>query len=121
MSDASGASSTASIQRYGILKGPNGLRAAWRLLIFIAILVPLGYAASLGTGALVRGAHPSQFTPMGVIMSYGLFVLSLLLATWIMGRIEGRAFADYGLPWRAAFGHRFWQGAAFSFASLTLL
>lgn len=36
-----------------------------------------------------------------------------------MGRIERRSFADYGLPWRRAFGRRFWQGAAFSFVSLT--
>jgi hypothetical protein len=121
MTVASGAMSSPSMPDYGIFKGPNGLRAGWRLLIFIAILVSLEYAASLGTGALVQRVHPDKFTPLGVLLSYGLFVLPLLLATWIMGRIEGRNFADYGLPWRAAFGCRFWQGAAFSFTSLTLL
>jgi membrane protease YdiL (CAAX protease family) len=38
-----------------------------------------------------------------------------------MGRIERRTLADYGLPWRRAFGRRFWQGAVFSFASFTIL
>jgi len=121
MTDASEAMPVSAMQHYGIFKGPNGLRAGWRLLIFIAILVPLEYAASFGTGALVRRVHPDKFTPLGVLLSYGLFVLPLLLATWTMGRIERRAFADYGLPWRRAFGRHFWQGAALSFASLTLL
>jgi hypothetical protein len=38
-----------------------------------------------------------------------------------MGRIERRTFADFGLPWRRAFGRRFWQGACFSFVSMSLL
>jgi uncharacterized protein len=121
MSDASGALSVPSMPHYGILKGPNGLRAAWRLLIFVAILVPLDYAMSLGIGPLVRRTHVGNFTPLFVLLSLGLFLPPLLLATWIMGRIERRTFADYGLPWRRAFGRQFWQGAAISFASLTLL
>ena len=106
---------------YCILKGPNGLRAGWRLLIFFAILVPLEYAMSLGVDPLVRRTHVGNFTPLFVLLSLGLFLPPLLLATWIMGRIERRTFADYGLPWRRAFGRQFWQGAAISFASLTLL
>ena len=31
---------------YGVLKGLSGLRAGWRLLIFIAMLVPLYYGRS---------------------------------------------------------------------------
>jgi hypothetical protein len=46
MSDASEAVSAPPIPHYGILKGPNGLPAGWRLLIFAAILVPLGYGMS---------------------------------------------------------------------------
>jgi hypothetical protein len=46
MSDASEAVSAPPMPHYGILKGPNGLRAGWRLLIFAAILVPLGYGMS---------------------------------------------------------------------------
>jgi hypothetical protein len=41
MSEASEAMSAPPMPRYGILKGPSGLRAGWRLLIFIAILMPL--------------------------------------------------------------------------------
>jgi len=42
-----------------------------------------------------------------------------LFASWIMGRLEGRTVAEYGLPWRKMFGLQFWQGAFFGFASIT--
>jgi len=109
------------VVRFNIWRGPNGIRAGWRLFIFFAIVVPLYYAMSLGIDPLMRRTHAGDFTPLGALLSLGLFPPPLLLATWIMGRIEGRTFADYGLPWRRAFGRRFWQGAALSFASLTLL
>jgi hypothetical protein len=41
--------------RHGLIKGPNGLRAGWRLLIFFAILSPLGYGVSR--------KHPSAVAP----------------------------------------------------------
>src|SRR6202451_1537932 len=121
MNDAPKAMSAPPMPHWGILKGPNGLRAGWRLLIFFAILVPLEYAMNLGIDPLVRRTHVGNFTPLFVLLSLGLFLPPLLLATWIMGRIERRTFADYGLPWRRAFGRQFWQGAAISFASFTVL
>lgn len=121
MSDASEALSAPPMPHYGILKGPNGLRAGWRLLIFVAILVPLGYAMSRCVDGLIRPSHGAFSTPLGDVLSIDLFLVPLLTATWIIGRIEGRSFADYGLPWRRAFGRRFWQGASFGFVSFTVL
>lgn len=51
----------------------------------------------------------------------GSFAVAVLLASWIMAKIEGRSLADYGLPWRRAFCKQFWQGATISLLSLTLL
>ena len=48
-------------------------------------------------------------------------LLVLLLASWILGRIEGRTLADYGLPWRSMFCTRFWQGALLGFSMITCL
>jgi uncharacterized protein len=107
--------------RHNVLRGPNGLRAGWRLLIFLAILVPLSYGVIRGADPLIHHMHAGPSTAMDDVLSIDLLVLPLMIATWIMGRIERRSFADYGLPWRRAFGRRFWQGAAFSFASFTLL
>ena len=106
---------------YNIWRGPNGIRAGWRLLIFIAILVALGYGMDRSIDALTRRMHVELSTPLGNVLSIDLLLLPLLIATWIMGRIERRSFADYGLPWRRAFGRQFWQGAGFGFASFTVL
>ncbi len=51
---------------YGILKGPNGLRAGWRLLIFVAILVPLGYGMNRSIDALTSRMHADFSTPGNV-------------------------------------------------------
>jgi membrane protease YdiL (CAAX protease family) len=104
-----------------LFKGPLGLRAGWRLLIFIAILLPLGYGASRVTGLLYRALQADFYSPGGGAILGGSFVLALLLATSIMGRIERRGLAGYGLPLRRAFCLQFWQGAAISFLSLTVL
>lgn len=120
MSDAS-KSVSAPMPRYGILKGPNGLRAGWRLLIFVSILALLGYGMDRGVDAVTRHIHADLSIPLTQVVLLDLLLIPLLIATWIMGRIEHRTFADYGLPWRRAFGRRFWQGAGWSFASFTLL
>jgi hypothetical protein len=107
---------------YNILKGPNGLRAGWRLLMFYAIFIPLGYCASKTVDALLEKLHTAPMgSPLGGTVMMGIFLVVLLLASGIMARIEGRSIADYGLPWRRAFCYQFWLGAAFSFASLTVL
>jgi membrane protease YdiL (CAAX protease family) len=100
--------------RYHVFTGPNGIRAGWRLLIFAAIFAPLFYLA----GRSVEHFHTEAGTVLSVTLEMGVFLIALLLATWIMTLIEGRSFADYGLPWRRAFCRQYWQGAAISFTSL---
>jgi uncharacterized protein len=77
-----------------IFSGPNGLRAGWRLLIFLALLgVP---AAGLFALAHAYGGQPQQVTLTPVLMAVNeaLVLLILCIATWIMGRIEHRKFTD---------------------------
>ncbi len=94
--------------RYNVLKGPGGLRARWRLLIFFVILLPVEYGASKISESVTEGLHAGPLTPVGFTIFFGILVCALLLVTWIMARIEDRSFADYGLPWRRAFCLRFW-------------
>lgn len=94
-----------------IFLGPNGLRAGWRLFIFLAIFLSLGYVVSHSIDPLLQSLHVDMATPLGGLISLGLFVAALLLASFVMARIEGRTLADYGLPLRRAFRCRFWQGA----------
>ena len=110
-----------------IFLGPNGIRAGWRLLIFLVIFIALAASAQL---TLLRipavrdylGSQPKGLiTPGGQILTEGLTVLCLLLSAFIMTKIEKRSFADYGLPPREAFGKRFWQGIPLGLAVLSIL
>lgn len=112
--------STTKLSRRKIFQGPNGLRAGWRLLIFFAIFAPLAY----GAGSIVDhilGPNSDRDTPMKGAVLMGPLLVALLLATGIMAKIEGRTFANYGLPWRRAFCKQFWQGTVIGFGSLAAL
>lgn len=102
--------------------GPRGLRSGWRLVFFF-LLAALAYLV-LGT-LLLGSIRPPQagqpFTPRLVLEGDGLTLFCLLLAAWIMSRLEGKTFRDYGLPVRGAFGIRFWLGVVLGLAALTVL
>lgn len=92
--------------------GPNGLRALWRLLIFLAIVLGLRFA-------IIRLFHLrgriSELTPRNVLGQEAMSFLIVVAASAIMGAFEKRSFADYGLPLRGAFGSRFFEGLLWGF------
>jgi uncharacterized protein len=112
-----------------IFLGPDGLRVGWRLVIAVSIWVLLLRVLSTaiifipGVRETLRrmATGPVVLTPAIVLLSEGILGVAALLAGLVMSRIESRSFADYGLPWRAAFGKRFWQGAFFGFAMISVL
>ena len=107
---------------HNIFIGPNGIRAGWRLLIFLALDFAFIYGIVRIPG--VRALLPSQqiLTAKGLLFSEGLLnLLPLLLAAAVMTLIEKRSFADYGMPLQEAFGKRFWQGVPIGFIMLSLL
>lgn len=79
----------------------RGLRAGWRLVIFLLIYFCLFSAVVFSLRlAGVRLAIPSVLTPrFGILNDGGTFLL-LLFVSWIMSRIEKRPLAAYGLPIR---------------------
>jgi uncharacterized protein len=96
--------------------GPLELRAGWRLCIFLTVVFALIYVSNL---LIRRLLHADDIT---LFLAHEMLdFLIFLLASWIMGRIEGRTIADYGLPWRKMFRAQFWQGAMIGFALLTAL
>ncbi|MGA8368159.1 MAG: lysostaphin resistance A-like protein [Candidatus Acidiferrales bacterium] len=111
-------------QLIAVFIGPNGLRAGWRLLIFLAVLFVLFGSADIAARAIVR-AHKwtpeAGLTPSLVLVGEAVGFFLILLASWIMTIIEGRKIADYGLPLRRIFCGRFWLGALLGFASITAL
>ncbi len=107
-----------------ILVGPSGLRAGWRLLIFvILVFVLLGGFLLIRNGGLQgfqeAQKHEITVTPLLMIWSDGMAFLLLCAATLIMGKIEQRKFSDYGLPFRQALGKHFWIGAGSGFLAIS--
>jgi uncharacterized protein len=100
-----------------IFFGPIELRAGWRLAIFLAIVIALINATNLLFNWLLRGVDKTAVFLIFELINFLIF----LFASWIMGRIERRTIADYGLPWRNTFGVRFWQGVLLGFAAITAL
>src|SRR6266852_8692627 len=79
----------------GLWLGTSGLRAGWRLLIFLAVLI----SCLLGFREVV--VHIPTLTRM------------------VQPLREGRLLADYGLTARDAFGPYFWQGVAWGLLAVT--
>src|SRR5450631_1131382 len=98
-----------------MFSGSSELRAGWRLLIFLTIVVALINASNLVVRWLLHKADETTLFLVREVMGFLIF----LLASWIMGRIEGRTIADYGLPGRRLFRVQFWQGVLLGFASIT--
>lgn len=110
-----------------IFIGPNGIRAGWRIAIFMAILAALAGGTQYGLIHTPIGRELQEANAKGVltaqagILGEGLTAIMLLITAGIMTRIEKRTFADYGLPLSEAFGKLFWQGIPLGFAMLSLL
>ena len=104
-----------------VLVGSHGLRAGWRVLIFVLVLLGLLYCLRpLGklTGPLNR--------ELPVLSGTALFyefprALAVLIATGIMAKfIDRKPWGYFGMPLRNAFRSRFWIGAAGGLGVLAL-
>jgi uncharacterized protein len=104
---------------HDIFVGPGGIRAGWRFLMFVAIFLALQLIVvqrglrlvpafrELARQAQVGGVIGPQFE----LLFESCTLLVVLMATWIMSRVDNRSVGTYGLPLAGAFGKRFWQGA----------
>ncbi|MGA9885779.1 MAG: CPBP family intramembrane glutamic endopeptidase [Candidatus Acidiferrales bacterium] len=109
--------------------GPHGLRVGWRLVVAISLwYVISGVLPKLlvwipGVRSILRHFSISTpiLTPAVLIFGSVITASSALLAALVMTRIEDRSFADYGLPGKSTFGGRFWLGAVYGFAMVSLL
>ena len=103
-----------------IFVGPQGIRAVWRVLMFIALMALLVLVSTP-----LRKALPfdfsKEFSPRNVIVGELITFAFLLIAASIMGRFEHRTLADYGLPFRLIFRKQFWAGALWGFVMLSFI
>ena len=107
-----------------ILFNDRGLRAGWRLVIFVAIFVGLGFVAQWTIPRIPGLAHVRELPflhPWGIIESELESLVQVGIATWIMAHIERRRLSDYGIPLRNAFGSDFWVGLGWGLGSSSLV
>jgi membrane protease YdiL (CAAX protease family) len=100
-----------------IFRGPNGIRAGWRVLIFLALVVLIGIVFTIPfvlMRVLSKGGDQSLLS----ITEGALFVIPSIAAL-IMARIERRKYGQYGLPARFAFRNDFWIGLLVGFLSIS--
>jgi hypothetical protein len=98
----------------------TGLRAGWRLLIYVAIFFALLIVSIFLLGLLL---HPTRgvFSPRFQFFAELASFLAAFLAAWIMSQIEKRPVDMYGLPSRGAFGKQFWAGCLFGLCEIFVL
>src|SRR5262245_21087612 len=99
----------------------RGLRAGWRLLIFIGIYVCLAFLANWIVSRILHLRQRPSLDPVGTMSDELQALIQVLVATWIMARIEHRHFLNYGIPVQNAFGRDFRFGLAYGMASTALL
>ncbi len=110
-----------------VFRGPNGIRAGWRALIFLAIVAGLVAAVNLVillVAYFVLHHRPhvgmaSSLSPAVAALSDGSIFLFTAAAALIMSRIEHRKWGDYGLPARFAFRKHFWLGTVVGFLAIS--
>jgi uncharacterized protein len=110
-----------------IFIGPNGIRAGWRLGIYLLLVYTLLAGMQFGLRHITPIHNWLSSQPRDMITAGPesflevLSFLVVLIPAVIMSKIEKRPFDEYGLPVREAFGGRFWLGVPYGFAMMTLL
>ena len=104
-----------------VFGGPNGIRAGWRLLLFLSIAAVFLLILGSFLYRLGRLSHGGGLTPASAALGEGSISLALLLSAAVMARIEKRSLADYAMPARGALGRQFWQGVVWGFLAVSAL
>ena len=107
-------------KRNPVLFNDRGLRAGWRLIIYIlliAIAFTLLSFALKKLGAPTRGVPPPQAVLVQELLAFAVVFGCAL----IMSRIERRFPGEYGLPIAEAFGRKFWLGMLLGLVEISLL
>ena len=98
----------------------HGLRAGWRLLVYLLLVLAGGVIVMLGLRLFLT---PKRGVPMAMILlSQEVVGFALVYgAALVMSRVERRSAGAYGLPMSEALGSKFWLGFLFGLLEVSLL
>jgi membrane protease YdiL (CAAX protease family) len=119
--EATPAVTTSSLGRESFLRnvfvGPDGIYALPRWLIYLA----MAWIVFQVEGWLLVSLQSQWNALWRRMIVEACMMLAAILPGFVMARIEGRPFGDFGLPARRAFGRNFWVGTLWGIASLSIL
>src|ERR1700680_1767673 len=102
-------SNTSSQGLHKIFSNAEGLRAGWRLLLYVVITAVLFLGLKMLLMQFYRPT-PGKFSFESTLFSEMIGFISAFGAAGAMSFLEHRPMGCYGLPVRQAFGRFFWQG-----------
>ena len=110
-------------RRNPVLFNEAGLRAGWRLLIYILLVAALGASITFVLRKVSPRPRSSSGvpTPTAMLEQEALSFALIFGCALIMSKIEKRSPGAYGLPASEAFGRKFWLGALLGLAEISLL
>jgi uncharacterized protein len=104
-----------------VFMGPEGLRAGWGILLFVALFIGFTYLSFLTLKHfLPRRPHTALFALRTAFISEFTQFVPLVLATAVMALIERRPFLAYGYQGQAR-AVRFFSGLVWGFVALSAL
>jgi membrane protease YdiL (CAAX protease family) len=110
-------------QRNIVFFNDRGLRAGWRLLIYVLLLA----CVITAIGFVARRIHPTPHgapgfpTPGRLLIQELISFAAVFGCALIMSRIERRSPGAYGLPIAEAFAKKFWLGILLGLVEVSLL
>lgn len=125
--DPIGPSQSAPFEPKMIFVGPQGIRAGWRLAIYIALVVALGFVVVLALRPLnpflksLTSINAGELSALGLTISEVALFLIVMVPAWIMSRIERQPIREYGIPFKQAFGARFWEGMLWGIVAISVM
>lgn len=107
--------------RPSVFLGPDGLRAGWRLLMFLAIAVVLFTPAVIFLQPRLQHFLGNELSARNLIIGDSINFVLVMIATAVMARIEHRGLSQYGLPPSGLLGKQFRTGALWGFIMLSCI
>lgn len=100
--------------------GPNGLRAGWGILLFIAIWLLLSLAAQWTVIPLLHWHEGMPLPPPVGVLFELTNLIPTLIATWLLAKIERRPLTSYGFRGQSR-AIRFLSGLVWGFLAISVL
>ncbi|MDE2483258.1 MAG: CPBP family intramembrane metalloprotease [bacterium] len=109
-----------------VFKGSRGVRAGWRFLLFLVLLVVFDYVASSVALFAARALHASDawmgaLAPLQMCIEELTTFTSVVGATFVLARLEKHALLDYGFAPSPTARPQFFEGVGLGVVSAALV